>query len=38
MLLEGEIDGLLRRKIMYEVPDHQGGTRSLDYTGLLNEK
>lgn len=36
--LEHEIDGLLRRKINFSVKDAQGGERSLDYTGLLNEK
>lgn len=29
---------MLRRKISFAVRDTQGGTRSLDYTGLLNEK
>ena len=35
LLLEHEIDGLLRRKINYSAKE---GERSLDYTGLLNEK
>jgi len=26
----------MRRKILYDIPDHEGGTRSLDYTKLLN--
>lgn len=38
MLLEHEVDGLLRRRITFSVKDGQGGHRSLDYTGLLNEK
>ena len=38
ILLEGEIDGLLKRKINYSVRDNVGGTRVLDYTGILNEK
>jgi hypothetical protein len=35
LLLEHEIDGLLKRKINYTAKE---GERSLDYTGLLNEK
>ena len=35
LLLEHEIDGLLRRKINYTAKE---GDRNLDYTGLLNEK
>lgn len=38
LLLEHEIDGLLKRKINYSVRDEIGGTRVMDYTGLLNEK
>lgn len=38
ILLEGEIDGLLRRKINYSSRDERGGTRIMDYTVLLNEK
>jgi hypothetical protein len=37
-LIEHEIDGLLKRKINYTVKDSQGGSRSLDYTNILNEK
>lgn len=37
-LLEQHVDGLLRRKINFSLKDTQGGTRSLDYTTLLNEK
>ena len=35
LLLEHEIDGLLKRKINYTA---QEGERVLDYTGILNEK
>ena len=38
MLLEHEVEGLLKRKINFSVKDGKGGTRSLDYTSLLNEK
>lgn len=38
ILLEGEIEGLMKRKINYTVKDTQGGHRTLDYTNLLNEK
>lgn len=38
MLLEHEVDGLLKRRITFSVKDNQGGHRFLDYTGLLNEK
>ncbi len=38
LLLEHEIDGILKRKINYTGKDIQGGTRSMDYTGILNEK
>ena len=38
ILLEHEIDGLLKRKINYATRDELGGTRFMDYTGLLNEK
>lgn len=38
ILLEGEIEGLLKRRINYSARDEIGGTRVLDYTGLLNEK
>lgn len=37
-LLEQHIDGLLRRKINFSIRDTQGGTRTLDYTSILNEK
>lgn len=36
LLLEKEIDGLLKRKINYTVQGEAG--RVLDYTGILNEK
>lgn len=35
LLLEHELDGLLKRKINYTAKE---GERVLDYTGLLNEK
>lgn len=35
LLLEHELDGLLKRKITYSSSE---GERNLDYTGLLNEK
>lgn len=38
ILLEGEIEGLLKRKINYSVRDELGGTRVMDYSGILNEK
>lgn len=38
ILLEQQIDGLLKRKINFSVKDQEGGSRSLDYTGILNEK
>ena len=38
LLLEHEIDGLLKRRIDFSVRDKQGGHRVMDYTGLLNEK
>jgi hypothetical protein len=37
LLLEHEIDGLLRRRINFSVKEGEYG-RSMDYTGLLNEK
>ena len=37
LLLEHEVDGLLKRDILYSLKG-QDGTRSLDYTNLLNEK
>ncbi len=38
ILLEHEIDGLLKRRINYSARDELGGTRVMDYTGILNEK
>jgi flagellar biosynthesis/type III secretory pathway chaperone len=38
LLIEHEFDGLLRRRIEYSTKDYQGGSRNLDFTGLLNEK
>ncbi len=37
LLLEHEIDGLLKRKINYTVREGEAN-RYLDYTGILNEK
>lgn len=38
LLLEHEIEGLLKRRINFSVKDTEGGHRSMDYTGILNEK
>ena len=38
LLLEHEIDGLLKRRIDFSVRDRESGHRVMDYTGLLNEK
>ena len=38
ILIEHELDGLLRRKIDYSSTDSEGRSRSLDFTTLLNEK
>ena len=38
ILLEKEIDGLMRKRIEYSVKDQTGGMRTLDYGNLLNEK
>ena len=38
ILLEHEIDGLLKRKIHFTSADNQNGTRFLDYTVMLNDK
>ena len=38
ILLENEIEGLLKRRINFSARDEKGGTRIMDYTGLLNEK
>jgi hypothetical protein len=37
LLLEHELDGLLKRKINYTSKEGESG-RFLDYTGILNEK
>jgi hypothetical protein len=37
ILLESEIDGLMKRKVNVTTSDAQGG-RVLDYSSLLNEK
>lgn len=38
LLIEHELDGLLRRRIEYSTKDYEGGSRNLDFTTLLNEK
>jgi len=38
LLLEHEIEGLLKRRINFSVKDSEGGHRTMDYTGILNEK
>lgn len=38
LLIEHELDGLLRRRIEYSSKDYEGGSRNLDFTTLLNEK
>lgn len=38
LLIEHEIDGLLRRRIEYSSKDYEGGSRFLDFTNILNEK
>jgi hypothetical protein len=38
LLLEHEIEGLLKRRISFSVKDQEGGHRTMDYTGILNEK
>lgn len=38
LLVEHELDGLLRRRIEYSSKDYESGTRTLDFTNLLNEK
>lgn len=38
LLIEHEIDGLLRRRIEFSSKDYEGGSRFLDFTNILNEK
>lgn len=38
LLLEHELNGVMKQRIMFEAPDREGGTRKLDYAMLLNEK
>lgn len=38
LLLEHELNGLMKQRIIFEAPDREGGTRKLDYGILLNEK
>ncbi len=38
LLIEHEVDGLLRRRIEFAAKDYEGGERTLDFTNLLNEK
>jgi chromosome segregation ATPase len=37
LLLEHEIDGLLKRKINFSLKDQEGGHSTMDYINLLNE-
>lgn len=37
-LLEQELNGLMKQRIIFEAPDREGGRRKLDYSLLLNEK
>jgi hypothetical protein len=37
LLLESEIEGLLKRRINFSLKDEKG-ERTLDYTNILNEK
>lgn len=36
LLLEHEIEGLLKRRINFSLKDSEGGHRTMDYTNLLN--
>lgn len=36
--MENELEGTMKRMIHYNVSDPNGGTRTLDYSKLLNEK
>lgn len=38
LLLEHELDGLLKRDILYSIKNQDGTHRTLDYTNILNEK
>lgn len=38
LLIEHEIEGLMRRRIEYSSKDYEGGSRFLDFTNILNEK
>ncbi len=38
LLIEHEIEGLLRRRIEFSSKDYEGGSRFLDFTNILNEK
>lgn len=38
LLVEHEIEGLMKRRIDYTTKDHLTGDRSIDYSILLNEK
>ena len=38
LLLEHEIEGLLKRRINFSLKDQDGGHRTMDYTNILNEK
>lgn len=38
LLIEHELDGLLRRSLTFSTVDSEGKARSINYTALLNEK
>lgn len=38
MLIEHELDGLLRRNLEFSYKDREGTARNLDFTTLLNDK
>lgn len=38
LLIEHELDGLLRRNLEFSYKDREGTARNLDFTSLLNDK
>ena len=38
LLLEHEVDGMLKKKINFVISDDYNGERSLEYTRILTEK
>ena len=38
LLIEHEIEGLLRRRVEYSAKDLQGGERTLDYSSVMHER